>query len=307
MEDGLPAEQKSLFASNVYPIKQIVPEGRLDWGHIRRCILMPWIVLTLIVLALSLKFRYFYPTLAIFCTFAVALCGLSIAAGDIRRAISVQQRRWAMYKMCSVCLACLFSSHMGEYCFRVYIKHYYDLGHMQRYKGVDPSTTHGAQVSDAGVLRFTEYTMLDRAQAGCYQTRSRFCVAPIVALPEGSIVPPTGSYDFFAVGKDCCDCPDQDFRCGDWDSTASPGGLRMIDEIDAPYYQLAVDQWSAAYRRTAKPLFFYWTSNAEGNLSGMYEMAGTEILLFIFGSLPVMAIFGVLAGFFIHRKERIPV
>eukprot|EP00397_Hematodinium_sp_SG-2012_P033489 GEMP01035788.1.p1 GENE.GEMP01035788.1~~GEMP01035788.1.p1 ORF type:complete len:310 (+),score=68.36 GEMP01035788.1:115-1044(+) len=308
MSDSLPIEQRALLASHVFPIKQVVPEGRFSWERIVRCTILPWVILSLLVLILSLKFRYDHPALSTFVVFAIALCGLAIATRDVQRANSMLLRRWAFYKICMVSLACLLGTHLGEYFFNIYTKHYYDLHQLGRYKGVDPSTTHGAQVFDAGVLKFTDYTSLDRGQAGCYQARTRFCIAPIVASPRGAaVLPATGSYDFFAVGKDCCNCPDQDFRCGDWDSDVNPGGLRMVDKVDTPYYQLAVDQWSAAYRRTAKtPIFIYWTSEADGNVRGMYQVAMTGIVLIAVLSLPVMFAIGVLAAFFIQRKETIP-
>jgi hypothetical protein len=68
-----------------------------------------------------------------------------------------------------------------------------------------------------------------------------------------------GTYDFFAVGVDCCTCPNKNFQCGEWKNPLARGGSRSLTTNDRPLYKLAVDQWSATYMKAVKhPLFFNW-------------------------------------------------
>lgn len=238
----------------------------------------------------------------------VSVTGLVPPTLQLKQADTVQKRYWAFYGLFTVCVASLTSLYLGEYAFGVFSKHYHELTQLKNYKAVDPAIAHGEELYDAARIKFQPYVKLDRARPGCFQTLTRFCVAPIVSRPEGSaVVPPTGSFDFFAVGKDCCSCAGGDFQCGDWDSVANPGGLRMLDTVDESYYQLAVDQWAATYRRQARrPIFLYWTSQVDGNYHGLLEMSQVMVALTCVFSGPLFLVSAILAAFVIQRKKPFP-
>lgn len=92
-----------------------------------------------------------------------------------------------------------------------------------------------------------------------YHKSSTWCVAPIISA-DGA---PLASYDFWAVGKDCCSTRPGDFSCGvvysSWASgAASPAGLRVLDDGEIAGYKLALEQATAAYKiQSTHAIFLY--------------------------------------------------
>ena len=82
------------------------------------------------------------------------------------------------------------------------------LGQTQAYHGIDPSVVPGSQIQDSGAVDFVS-AGVDSEHGGCFMNAgTTYCVAPIVA--NGTIhhsvggAPRYGSFDYFAVGVDCC-------------------------------------------------------------------------------------------------------
>ncbi|CAD7928986.1 unnamed protein product [Amoebophrya sp. A120] len=96
---------------------------------------------------------------------------------------------------------------------------------------ISPLLQSGQNFQDAGVVSFSADSYIDRAHNACFRGAGvSYCVVPIVQDTAGTgdrtRLPssPTGSYDYFAVGTDCCSCPGTgDFQCGDWDFSESMG------------------------------------------------------------------------------------
>ena len=70
----------------------------------------------------------------------------------------------------------------------------------------------GSQIQDAGAVDFVSTAGVDSEHGGCFMNAgTTYCVAPIVT--NGTIhhsiggAPRYGSFDYFAVGVDCCSCP----------------------------------------------------------------------------------------------------
>ena len=61
-------------------------------------------------------------------------------------------------------------------------------------------------------------------------TLNTLCTAENTPNPRqvNSGVPETGTYDFWAVGKNCCGDPVGVFRCGDWHNPAARSGPRSF-------------------------------------------------------------------------------
>ncbi|CAJ1383584.1 unnamed protein product [Effrenium voratum] len=103
-----------------------------------------------------------------------------------------------------------------------YEKPYYTLKEMrdtagENSTGVNPTTVSGEDVMDAGIITFAAGSVFDASKTWHFMKGTLYCVAPIVG--PNAAVPLRQTYDFWAVGKDCCSISASDFRCGSWGST----------------------------------------------------------------------------------------
>lgn len=96
----------------------------------------------------------------------------------------------------------------------------------------------GQNLMDAGTVYFAEGSSIDVGKGWHFMSDQawhgvhNYCVAPIV---KGG-APMTGTYDFWAIGKDCCASSSSDFRCGEFDNGMARSGLRLLDDISRPFY-----------------------------------------------------------------------
>jgi len=160
---------------------------------------------------------------------------------------------------------------------------YYDVTNLNTYPGVDPSRTHGQQLLDAGRVVFTRSSALDLSKSFGFRNVDTYCVAPITASSER-----LASYDFWAVGVNCCSGNKPDFHCPGFDNPRIHAGLRLMDNSQREYFKLAVEQAEAAYRiRAASPIFFHWTEDPIGEMN-RYQDSGFKYYL-----LGVMSFFAL--------------
>lgn len=125
---------------------------------------------------------------------------------------------------------------------------------------------------DAGRVQFVSGTELDLKLANGFKNTDVFCVAPIT-LNGASLA----SYDFWAVGKNCCSDQMADFRCGASAGLGPKGGVRVTDDVDRDFYRLAVQQAQSAHAiKAVHPLFFEWTENALEQLTNDERVGGSS-------------------------------
>lgn len=186
---------------------------------------------------------------------------------------------WPMNTAFWVLAATVLGGLMGEWLWSTCLSPYYELKGLQKYKDINPEHIPGERIQDAGLVDFTNFVEMDRSKGGCFMNKGNtYCIAPIVnggQINYGlSGVPATGSYDYFAVGINCCSCPNRDFQCGEWQNPMASSGIRSLDYKARPFYTLALDDWQASYGKTAKhPMFFDWVQSAEWKWKGMWNRA----------------------------------
>lgn len=163
---------------------------------------------------------------------------------------------WLKFATVSCGIAVLAGIGFGYYNYHWNLIHFYQMQDLKAYPAVDASVEHGQNLMDAGRLYFAHGNKLDITRGWHFKHGTIYCVAPVIG---GQGLPETGSYDFWAVGKDCCVESSSDFRCGDWDKPHARGGLRLMELRDRPFYELAVEQAKTNYKLIADhPIFFEW-------------------------------------------------
>lgn len=322
-EMSLNNEEWALIRQHNYPIGFPISAGgtgenamMIDWPHI---ITFTWqfsLVFMLVILSKVLPWH-----LGLLCWVAALAILLWRAAVFALFVVSVLQGRylksvygpslvywgwWPLWMLALCCLVVLPGLIYGSWLWSDNLHDYFGLKRLQSYRGVDTDIVPGDQLQDSGRVEFRGRVEVDRRHGGCFMNMGvTYCVAPItvwgtIASDLGA-APRTGSYDYFAVGKDCCSCPNWDFKCGEWNNPLANGGLRSLDEESRPFYRLAVESWMAAFRKSANhPLFFTWVEGPEWTWKSMWNRALHLTLLVFAGSLATGLLMGFLLDFLLQ-------
>jgi hypothetical protein len=215
---------------------------------------IPWLVFSGIYAAMSFSVHY-RSAAAAWSTVALGLI-LAAAAGGMAVRTKVDERdpMWYTFAAISIAVASILAAVVGDMNYSSNMEPFYDIDNLNTYPAVSPARDKGQQLMDAGRVYFTEGTTLDVNKAMAFKNLDRYCVAPIVSGSEE-----LGSYDFWAVGINCCGTTTADFRCGEFDNKHARSGLRLMRDDQRPFFRLAVQQAEAAYNiKAVHPLFFTW-------------------------------------------------
>lgn len=238
------------------------------------------------------EFRYLYPTPCWVVVFGIFGVMLGYASMNFLRAMSgvrgdKEVRSMRIYYFLMTAAAFAMGFHFGGGLWSNEMKPYFDYEYeLKAYKGVNPSKQTTRQFGDAGAMYFVPDATLWRGRGACLKNDHSYCVIPIVqcgdfgdcANPKS---PSTGKYEYFAVGKDCCGCPNGDFRCGAWDNPLATSGLRNLDQKDRLYYKLAVQQWEGTYdlKAGSAPIFLNWDLWPAHTLYQMSSFSSSSLVL----------------------------
>jgi len=167
---------------------------------------------------------------------------------------------WFSYLALSFGIAALAGTLCGMQNFKIYSQRYYELQDLKVISHLDVSKERGSNVLDAGIVYFANGNRLDGQKSWHFKHQTLYCVAPVVANQSA---PTTQSYDFWAVGKDCCSISSSDFRCGPfWGSQRARAAIRVLDDRSLPFYRLAVKQAETLYGiMSSHPVFFTWSQD----------------------------------------------
>lgn len=266
-------------AAEVPPIpKRRQLPGRFNCAAICLSFFVPWILFCIMYWVMSFSMHYkekdsCYFIVALGLIFVLTAARLAYESATKERDDGKRDASWFIFLAAASFLAWIAGVTLGDFNYFYNLEPYYDLENLNRYENVDPGKMPGQQVMDAGRISFKKETRLDLNKTMAFRNVDIYCVAPIVSkenLKAGN----TTSYDFWAVGLNCCSGRPgaRDFSCGEWNNKHAVSGLRVMHQNSRTFYQLAVNQAEAAFDIRAKhPLLFYWMEDPKAEMSAYYD------------------------------------
>jgi len=227
----------------------------LDVWTILLNLFLPWMLFCSVYATMSFSFHYSSPVGA-WCVVLLA-GGVALACGfmEVRSRRSGDRGKAWWLAALLFGIAVVLGAVLGDMNFWYNMQPYYDIENLNVYPSVNPAREKGQQLMDAGRIYFADGAHLDLRKAMAFKNLDLYCVAPIVHGDNAQL----SSYDFWAVGMNCCGAVSSDFRCGEYNNPHARSGLRLMRDDQRPFFRLAVQQAEAAYNiKAAHPLFFHW-------------------------------------------------
>jgi len=232
---------------------------------------VPWIVFVACFALLSFQIHYshagiVYFILVILFVGVVVHARCAYVARAAARAANEPEREasWMVFQSMSLFLALIIGAVLGIFNYKLFTLPYHQVTCLNDYHGVDPARVRGQQLLDAGSVVFTQESRIDASKAMGFRNLDMFCVAPITSTGARII-----TYDFWAVGRNCCSGTGAGFNCPHYRNPRAHAALRLIRTGDREYYRLAVQQAEATHNiSAAHPLFFEWDEDPSGTLEG---------------------------------------
>lgn len=274
------------YAGGPYATKPANQLRRVNLVPVAICLLVPWVLYCSMSALLAFNVHY-ASALLCYCIALVVLLVIGFLLRMVHKTMKAQRAdtSWTFF-LCVTCfLAWAVGFLVGDVIYFQHMEPYYSVGHLNDYGALDPSSTPGQQVMDAGRVSFARGTKLDLSKPMAFRNVESYCVVPITNAKGKA--GPSGSYDFWAVGLNCCPQNGMSFQCGEYNNPQASAGLRLMRDDQDGYYRLAVKQAESEYKITAKhPLFFHWMQDPVSEVDAMYDTGMQE---FIFGTFAYFA------------------
>lgn len=275
---------------------------RMNSAGVMLVILLPWLVYCAVFAARTFSFRNTQSSrsIIVLCFLALLVCaGLAISQIQRQRAgHSGYEPMWYVFLAATALLASLLGFYSGEYNYKTNMMDYFTYVNLNDYSNVDPALMLGRTMMDAGTVEFTSSTFLDVQYSTGFSSSGMYCVTPI-----NSVQTPLASYDFWAVGINCCTGEPNNFACGR-NISNTHSGLRLLHEDARQYYQLAVQKAQATYGIWAEhPLFFSWVEDPAKLMQAWYKAGWDTFMLGLLAYLCFQCFLVAIASIFFTSKE----
>lgn len=242
-------------------------------------IFLPWFLFSSLYAVMSFSFHYQHPTWAwvmVLMGWVIVLVTAVFAYRNTRK--KERDPMWFCFAAVAFGLAVFLATTFGDMNFWYNMQPFYDIENLNTYPSVNPAREKGQQLMDAGRVYFSDGTGLDMRKAMGFKNLDLYCVAPIIHGQDQ-----LASYDFWAVGLNCCSGVSSDFRCGEFNNPHARSGLRLMRDDQRPFFRLAVQQAEAAYNiKATHPLFFYWMQDPVAEMNSYRDDGFKYYLLGIF-------------------------
>jgi len=240
---------------------------------------IPVVLFCVILSVMSLELHYQHPLVAYSIVFLGLLLVLSFGvlwwSRRGQEASGELPRTWYRFLFFACLIAWILAMLMGDYNYHMNAIPFYDAKNLNLYSQVDPRWMSGDQLMDAGTVIFAEGARVDINKSYAFKNHDVYCVAP-VTFGNDELT----SYDFWAVGVNCCSGNQKDFNCGDVNMPNAASGFRLMQDEQRAFFRLAVQQAEAAYMiRADHPLFFNWVQDPVGMIEKFDEAAEKFVVM----------------------------
>lgn len=253
---------------------------RMNFAAVVQALFVPWILFCVVCGVTSFGCHYCTPWLfwavlfvAVFITLMVGIQAVSALRAKLKEDEGAEPT-WFVFIFITMAIAVALGVVFGNQIFTNFMTRYRDYTNLNDYNYVDVVRTRGQQLMDGGRLNFIEGTKLDLRKAIGFKNLRTYCVVPLTMANKHGVMNELSSYDFWAVGLDCCSGDNTDYHCGEFNNTKARGGLRLLEDDDRAFYRLAVQQAEGMYHINADhPLFLYWTEDPVGEMNSWKQDA----------------------------------
>lgn len=249
-------------------------------------VFVPWVIFCVVYGAVSFDLHaHQVAAMHAICaiTFVIVLA-LGVHTFNTFRRWGRQEASWPAFLFVTGLIAWIIGMLAGESNFAVNMRPFYDESSLNFYPSIDPSVAEGQQLMDAGRILFTPESHLDLTKSMGFRNNDMYCAAPIVSGPPNTVgTPSSGTYDFWAVGVNCCAGHASIFQCGEFNNPNARGGLRLMRDDQRPFFRLAVQQAEALYNIQAKhPIFLTWMQDPMLEVHAYQDNGYSYFLLGVF-------------------------
>mmetsp|Transcript_34041 Transcript_34041/g.60200 ORF Transcript_34041/g.60200 Transcript_34041/m.60200 type:complete len:341 (+) Transcript_34041:116-1138(+) len=225
---------------------------------------VPWFLFTYVFAMVAFHVHYDHPMTCICLCLVPFIIGAILICAKIVDHLSLKfheeleytelEPNWHVFLIVTCLLAFALACMFGQMTFVTYSVPYYNLKNLNTYTNIDTAAYQGDMLMDAGTVMWQEGTKVDVSKSMGFKDDEMFCVAPIITNEAKQ-----ETYDFWAIGKNCCTGNQPDFRCPEVENTRARGSVRLLSDADRPFYRLAVQQAEGMYKiRANHPVFFTW-------------------------------------------------
>lgn len=240
-------------------------------------VFLPWIFFNTCLTAMGFRLHHHHPWMAWSMVGGCTLLWVGLVYLAVWARRTEPDPMWYSFAAVAVFIAIVAGTISGLAIYWTYFWEFYSVFDLKTINGLDPGKAEGQHSMDGGMFNFVDGSRLDISKAWHFKNHDLYCVAPIVPR-SGQIE--TGSFDFWAVGKNCCSRTAADYRCGSYSDGQARGGLRMLEQQKGPFYRLAVEQAKSVYNiRADHPIFVEWLEDPRATINSFEHRGYSRFLV----------------------------
>jgi len=241
--------------------------------------------------------------------FVITMCAVLTLVCCVYALIAIRQKRlgdpsrkstWYIFLAGTMVIMFILGIILGTVNYWRHLESFYDIQNLSVYPAVDPDKSSGLQYMDAGRVMFVKDSKVQTSMSSGFKVSDTYCVAPIV-----SDTTKLTSFDFWAIGINCCSATEADFKCETALDINAHGGVRLHNNEVQKYFRLAVQQAEVKFGiRANHPLFFHFVEDPIADLNVERDAGFNFFLFWALFLFFVHVIFATIAlGLFVNYSD----